>query len=83
MSLKANGTRDKPKWWSTMRRPASTPDRLIVDLDLNYNCCSGPSIVPDEWVLSLPKEMASRGVSLEEWLFLMKSIKERGENGIE
>ena len=60
--LPANGSSVR----ATFKRPASTPDRLIIDL-YGSSCCVTPELLTDEEVAHAPPALAARGVDDATW----------------
>ncbi|KXS10252.1 hypothetical protein M427DRAFT_392258 [Gonapodya prolifera JEL478] len=51
---------------STLRRPASTPERLVVDVYLP-SCCGQREALDEESIHTVPPQVAMRGVDQETW----------------
>ena len=60
--LPANGSSVR----ATFSRPASTPDRLIIDL-YGSSCCDTPELLTDEEVAHAPPALAARGIDDATW----------------
>ncbi len=60
----------------SLRRPASTSERIIIPVGQNRWCCWGlPEVIPEEYFDHVPGPIAARGITAEVWLTWMRRFE--------
>jgi hypothetical protein len=74
--LDANGSKSKSSW-NPLRRPASTPSRLIIDVERVVCCfCSRPEVISEDVIATVPEACSQRGISQKEWSHWMGRFRD-------